>query len=342
MTRPTRIAAIGAIVASLCTLGPTLRAQTTYDSPRGMVEVIGLHRWTLAMLRDSLSSRRPGLTLEDAACMRVLREELGFPDASVDDLSFQESATSPERHFVVMKLVEPGDSARSSWRRVKTPAGWRVPPAYDSALAAIGDSAGTLLPALVIPLVQQVARGRTADSPAAAQTRETAAVRTLLAREAGRGGRARAASILRQGTLSQRMLAAMVLSQFPQHDKTWEELIMALRDPAPNVREVAHVALGAMPARAIRWTPRVVPSLRALLGGTNVGATELVFGILAATKVPPSLAPTLLRDNGEWILMQLAAANPVTRGATRNFLVQMNGGVDVGTSAAWARWLARA
>ena len=67
-----------------CAIAPAaLPAQARYDAPKARVEVMGLKRWTLPMLRDSIRHYVPGQDLHDAACMVTLREKLGFADALV-------------------------------------------------------------------------------------------------------------------------------------------------------------------------------------------------------------------------------------------------------------------
>ena len=56
-------------------------AQVAYDSPNGRVELLGLRRWTLDMLRDSIRRYVPGQELHDAACMVTLRDSLRFARA---------------------------------------------------------------------------------------------------------------------------------------------------------------------------------------------------------------------------------------------------------------------
>jgi hypothetical protein len=53
------------------------------SSASGSLEIIGLRRWTVPMLEDSLRRIRPDVALGDAACAAILRDSLGFPDAAV-------------------------------------------------------------------------------------------------------------------------------------------------------------------------------------------------------------------------------------------------------------------
>src|SRR5262245_25528250 len=57
-----------ALVLVVAALPAPVVAQASYDFPNGTVEVLGLRRWTLAMLRDSIRRYVPGQDLHDAAC----------------------------------------------------------------------------------------------------------------------------------------------------------------------------------------------------------------------------------------------------------------------------------
>lgn len=89
-------------------------AQVGYDSPNGRVEVLGLHRWTLSMLRDSIRHYVPGQDLHDAACMVTLREKLHFVE--VDVLSLEISSTEePTKSYLLIKVIEPQQGRHVQW-----------------------------------------------------------------------------------------------------------------------------------------------------------------------------------------------------------------------------------
>jgi hypothetical protein len=104
-------------LATLLTVAAPAAAQRTerYTAPAGRVTVIGLRRWTVSMLGDSLHRRSPGTTLEDAACVAVLRDELHFADAFVEWRYFSDGPGRPEQKTLTIKLVEPADARRVQW-----------------------------------------------------------------------------------------------------------------------------------------------------------------------------------------------------------------------------------
>ena len=87
----------------------SLRAQVV-QTPEGRAEFVGLRRWSIDMVRDSMRVHAPGRAL--GQCAGVLRD-LGFPSAQSLALSVGEG---PRLTLVV--VVEPQDSARVRLRPV--------------------------------------------------------------------------------------------------------------------------------------------------------------------------------------------------------------------------------
>ncbi len=78
------------------------------------VEVLGLRRWTIGMLQDSLARYAPSDSLQSHACAAVLRYKLHFADAS----SVTFSSDSGEPDAIVVSVREPQDSARVHYRNL--------------------------------------------------------------------------------------------------------------------------------------------------------------------------------------------------------------------------------
>jgi len=141
------------------------------------------------------------------------------------------------------------------------------------------------------------------------------------------------------GSYADRMVAAAILANFAERDSTWFTLADALRDPSEPVRNASAAVLGSFPSRPVDWTSQTT-TLRFLLGGTNVAASELVFSMLARTQVSPTLATALLKGNEFWALTHLTASYPGAATSARNLLVQLHGGDDLGPDPAkWRRWI---
>lgn len=340
----------GVVAVLLVTsVGEQVQAQIAYDSPRGRVEVLGLRRWTLEALHDSVRARGRGLALHDAACMVVLRDSLRFADALVSETMYQPADGGAPVTYVLIKVVEPSDSARVRWDLAPRDTFKVVRPSYAHVVLPVTDSAGNFWRGRIMwPLqfYRAQATRRATVRQVAPRLREQAladgerlwrflasrrsAVDQLTARRVLRG----------DGFYVNRLVAAAVLANFPEQDSTWWALMAALRDPNEAVREAAAAVLGQLPPRRVDWAP-AAPGLRLLLGGTNVGATQLVLQLLVRTGISPDLAGPLLRGNGDWVLEHLRAEFPGDRFAARAFLSRLNGGRDLGSPEAWSAWVAR-
>lgn len=318
-------------------------AQVAYDSPRGRVEVLGLRRWTVRMLQDSIRHYVPGQELHDAACVVTLRDSLHFADATVEYLEMRDEIGAPSRKYLTIKLVEPEHAALVQWdvrpRRART----SLIADYAPLVLPVTDSTGEIWIGRIAHWLQfaDSARRHRALVNAPSPVRSDAErVTTFLQRSREERDRQRAMSVLADdGFWPNRMAAVMVLSNFTAHDSTWWTLARALRDPNEGVRHVASVVIGTLPVRPVDWSG-AVGDVRLLVGGTHLLAIQDVFELLTRTSVVPALAAALLRGNAEWVLTHLAAETPMASDAAHRLLVRLNGGRDLGRSrSAWESWI---
>lgn len=333
-----------AIAAALLSAPRAAAAQVAFDSPAGRVEILGLRRWTVAMLRDSLRRYAPGQALHDAACMVTLRDSLGFAEASVEELEWPTPGGRP-RTYLTIKLVEPQDAARVRWDVRPRDQFSSLLPDYAPLVLPVTDSTGAVWRGRLLYWLQfadSAQRRGALDRAAPARRADGERVLAFLAAHRSTADRRRAMRVLADdGFWVNRMVATAVLSGFAAQDSTWWTLVRALRDPHDGVRTAAEMALRSMPPRALDWRP-VATDLRLLLGGTNLPVMRDVFELLARTQVAPDLAGPLLHDNGDWILDHLDAETPMAAGAAHALLVRLNGGRDLGRGrAAWSAWAAR-
>jgi hypothetical protein len=316
---------------------PMVLPAQVVQTPEGPVEFIGLERWSIPMIRDSMAVHAPGEPL--GQCAAVLRQ-LGFVSASA---SLSQGPDGQRRTIVT--VVEP---QRADRIRLRLPSGDSLPndaewqpgiaiysehnPAFQSAVQLRG-----------VRLQQ--------DSAALGQIMQLVGDRAPQVREfwaflEDRGERSdfeKAAHTLatdRNGTNA--AVAAAILTNFPDEPQAWWALIDAHRDSREHVAATASQAVrGLLMAgpRAIDWTPAAT-ALRALLDGTNVFVIEGLLSTLASTKITSELAPVLLRDGGaDLVLARLRATDERTRATAHAFLVQISG-TDYGEdAAAWAAWI---
>ena len=318
-------------------------AQSAYASPQGRVEVLGLRRWTLSMLRDSIRHYVPGQDLHDAACVVTLRDSLHFAEASVEHFQLGPPG-QPPRSFLSIKVVEPEQVSRIQWDARPRNEFSSLLPDYAPFVVPVTDSTGGVWRGRLLFWIQlrtsadrQSALSR---APVDAKADGDRAFAFLDSRR-GEADRVRAMRVMASDAFwVNRMAAVAVLSNFPANDSTWWALVQALRDPHEAVREAAFLAVGrAMPARPIDWRASQ-GDLRLLLGGTNLQAMPRVFELLAATSVAPELAPVLLKDNADWVLDHLGAEAPGASYLAHRLLVRLNAGRDLGPSrSAWATWV---
>jgi hypothetical protein len=319
------------------------------------VEVIGLRRWSVAMIEDSIAKYAPGESFVSHACQAVLQYKLGFPSASVHWYMLEDSS-GKEASALVVTLVEPQDSARLAWRRVTTSERARVAAWADLYAPVTATYDSTKPPAVVIGYLSgalQLAhlRGAWPESQFRGYLEHVPETLrdsfTAFADRLGRRTREADVALAREtlradGRVENRMLAAAVLSNFATRPEAWHALVGALTDREEAVRGAAEVAMQKMrsgPKGPIDWRP-VVPQLRAVLGGAGVAAIDPLLAVLLDTKVPRALAAELLAGNGELVLARASLTVAWANQNARTFLAHASGKPDAGVGVdAWAAWL---
>ncbi len=327
--------------ACLLALGGTrLHAQTpaVLALPDGrVVEVLGLRRWTLQMLQDSLARYAPGDSLQSHSCAATLRYRLGFADAAAS--TFVLDPARPPR--VVVSLREPQDSARVRYRVLPmdtTPGRreWRV----------VTEVMRTR-PGVFWPAAQAHAAGEAVLAqrlPTATDSAAGAAVLAFLrARTTERDRRAAHEALRRSPNVFDRGAAALILGNFPARDDTWHALLEASREadgPAKAVAATVLERLGNRAARRVDWTP-VTFGIHAMLDGTSLFQVPTLVRVLARTGVGPAQAPGFLRGGGEMLLAYLGSGTSMLSEPAHQLLVQLRG-ADLGPAPGpWRAWIAR-
>ena len=331
--RNTRLLSLG-ILGMLGIAAGALSAQgAVLESGSLRVELIGLKRWTLPMIQDSLSRYAPNDSLLSHSCAAILRGKLHFADASA------EYVETDGKTQVTVTIVEPQDSAlihylapyrdslpdRQSWTPIR-----EAFEKHNHPFQAAIQSRAFLLTDEALVSLDTVANVVRSMRRLIREQRSPAARRTAIV------------TLERDGNMKNRIAAIVVLSQFAASDSTWWALVDALRDPDGPVSATATQVLSLLSTAAQRpvdWTP-AMPALRALLDGTNLFAHNQVMETLAATHVSPNFAPTLLRGGGAIVLAKLSAMDPHARRAAHNLLTQL-AGRDLGDDpATWRIWVA--
>jgi hypothetical protein len=324
-----------AILLSMAT--QVVTAQTLLENSELRLELIGLKRWTVPMIEDSLRRYAPRDALLSHACAAVLREKLKFADASAMYYTSTIDGKQ-EKTYVAVTIVEPQDSgliryrgpfqdslpARRAWAPIravfeKHNIAFQTAlqrPDFLSSDAPLSKSDSALAPALPFR-------------------------RYLRAHRAPRDRQLAMAALASDGNSENRVAAAALLANFSNSDSTWWALTDALRDPMGAVSATAGEVLSALTRgapRRVNWAP-ATPALRAILDGTNLFAHNQLMEVLAATQIDSALARPLLKDGGYLVLAKLGSQGRAERQAAHRFLVQI-AGRDLGDApGAWQEWI---
>jgi hypothetical protein len=137
-----------------------------------------------------------------------------------------------------------------------------------------------------------------------------------------------------------RRASAAVLVNSSDDDAAWWALADGLRDPDDRVAGVCLAGLHALVtrrARPVDWRP-AVPTLQALLSGTNLFAYPQLCKLLVATEVDPALAPALAPAGAPLLAGFLDCQSDALRGAARRLVARLSG-EPVDDPVALAEWL---
>ncbi|MBK7904942.1 MAG: hypothetical protein IPJ78_00095 [Gemmatimonadetes bacterium] len=328
--------AILAFAVAACASPPS-RTPTVLLVPGKSIEVVGLQRWTIAMMQDSLAKYAPGTTLDSHACAAALRYQLGFADAAAT--SYELPGDSLER--VVVIVVEPQDSARVRHRIAPMDT---LAPRHEWApvILVLSEHPGPFQMSL-----WRYRAWRGGDSTAlrglsGADSIAVLGVWRFLAAHASLSDREAALSAVHADpNFRNRMAAVALLSNFTNDDRVLHALLRAQLEADGPVGAMASLVLSSFTQtspRPVDWGP-VAPELHQMLRGTALFHLTGTMRLLAATGVDSSLALPLLRDGGEMLLAFAAAEHTDLRDSAHRLLVALRG-KDLGHDAeVWAHWV---
>jgi hypothetical protein len=306
------------------------------ETPAGVVEFVGLHRWTIQMIQDSMKVHAPGKPL--GQCAGVLRA-LGFPSAQSLGMTSVEGRSS-----TLVLLVEPQDSFLVRYRKPPTQETAPVP-AWREGYRMLKDHVAayqTGAQTFGIYATRDTARERLIleDRP-----KDSAEVRSfwrfLDSSRNAQSTKLAERTLLEDASLDNRMLAAAILGAQRGRVRAWYALVKGLRDPDERVAAAAEMGLTSLltgTQSPIDWRPARA-DIRAILDGTNVLALRTMLLVLTKTKIDPLVARTLVRTDGGLVIDLLGSHSPAHRDAAHAFLVRL-AGKDMGLSTnRWRAWL---
>lgn len=329
-------------------------ARIELDSSR-TVEIIGLRRWTAEQVRDSLKKYAPDEGLDSDAAAANLRNLLGFADAatSVHTVVFDEDETAT----ITLAVREPGDSAKvhyapQSLDTLPQRAEWRAlaaPLAADTTGRLLQIVASAHLDGLSRLVVDSTVRGRRmthregfafespADSLAAMPL-----LRSIAALKSQAEFDAAVQTIDASSSAPDRVIAALILANFPDRDAAWRSLLKAAigreQERDAYVAQHALIALSDRAPRTVDWTP-VAATIHDVLDGTGLAALAPLATALAATGSGPAQAASYLANGGEMLTAFVESDNPDIRDAAHGLLVKLKG-QDLGFEPGpWREWI---
>lgn len=323
------------LACSLFALPAFAQSPALLPLPNGaVVEVIGLRRWTVQMIQDSLARYSPGTTLQSHACAAALRYKLGFADAA---------AVRHVRNGVVQRVVvtvrEPQDSALVRYRPMALDrAAGRTEWQPVSALFLERPRAFHIALRLhtAIPGQMDVDHGTGDDSVAAAT-----ALAFLRARTSEDDRKAAREALAASPNFAERIAAALILANFADRDDTYWALLDAMRESDGPVKQIASDVLDAVSTTAPRevdWGP-AADGIHAMLNGTSVVTLPRLLRILNRTGVDSAHAKPFLRGGGDMLLAYAASETDMLSRSARALLVQLRGADPGSSHAEWRAWV---
>jgi hypothetical protein len=307
------------------------------------VEVIGLRRWTLGMVQDSLKKYAPEADLGTHACAAILRYKLGFADAASSSYIEQSTpdARTPQVERVTVLVMEPQDSARIRSRAVPLDSTAPYAP-WQDIRALVRTKPNEVSTAIQLGGLFEP------DSMAswlARFSRDTASIRRawqLRSRHATPGEHATARDLLVSSPdMFTRISAVLVLTGAGDRDSTSHALVQAMLESEGAVRSFAASALQAVSREHPRrrdWTP-VAPAIHAILDGTGLYQLTPMVSALNATQVGPSDARAFLANGGRMLLNLFQSSFPSNREPAHKLLIALRG-KDLGSAVGpWRAWI---
>lgn len=330
-------------------------AHMDLDSSR-TIEVIGLRRWTIEMVRDSLKKYAPDEGLDSDAGAANLRNLLGFADAAttINTVVFDED----EKTTITVAVREPQDSARVHYAPQELDTLPERPEWKPITTEFVGDSNVRLVHNLASAHLQGPSRlvvdstvrrrkithreGYAFESPA-----DSLAARPILAQLATRATDADLAAAIetieKSSSGPDRTAAVLILANFPKRDEAWRTLLKAAvgREQARDAAtaQQALIAMSDRFARVVDWSP-MMAVIHDVLDGTALAALAPLATALASTGASPAQAKAHLANGGEMLVASIESDNPEIRDPAHRLLVALNG-ADLGMDPApWKQWIA--
>lgn len=288
------------------------------ETKYGVVEFVGLKKWNLEDLVDSLIALNPNTNLH--ACAAILKQHYKFADASVMNLSTEDGLST------IVTVIEPQDSFRVNYRSVlnyisEIEINWNE-------LIRLTDDISTVQIGLqyyggILKGNIEATHDKIKKYTDIIDVNNLNSLWSFLYNHQNAVDKDIAIKILAgDRNPKKRIAATLILSNFSNDDESRKVLVETLRDPDENVRFIAYLTLNMY----VNYFPRKIDwsesksSLRWLLNGTYLASFETLLRILEKTELTSGLGKKLLCNNYEFVSDYLGVQNIESKSKIISFL----------------------
>lgn len=288
------------------------------ETTDGVVEFVGLKKWNVNNLVDSLSALKPNNNLH--ACAAILKQHYNFADASVMNLATEEGL------YTIVTVIEPQDSFRVNYKSVLNYKS-EIEVNWDE-LIRLNDDISTVQIGLqyyggILKGDVKATHDKIKKYTDIIDVNNLNSLWSFLYNHQNAVDKDISIKILAEDRNPNKQIAAvLILSSFSNDDESWKVLVETLRDPDENVRLMASLTLNMYVnyfVRKIDWTESKT-SLRWLLNGTNLASFEMLLRLLEKTELTSELGEQLLCNNYELISDYLGVQNIISKSKIISFL----------------------
>ena len=308
------------------------------EGPNGPVEFIGLENWTASTLFEAIKKKETDPDKPFHACAAVMKYDLKYPDSAPFGTFY------PERPFhacaAVMKqdLKFPDAAAFGTFKPLEDGSQelYTVIVAVENRSFVRYGATGS--ESLKLPESWQKLQAEV-EVWQAYDPIDTF-VRNIKKDE--REHRLALEVLEKDESWSARLVAAIVVAQFPNKEESWHALADSLIDPAPRVRYDAEWLLSSLlnteKAVPVDWAA-ARDTLVALLGGTYPFAFEIILNVLRATEIESKFAQELVQERPKLLLGFAGAEHEKTRQVALTFLKSISDEDFEQDVEAWREWI---
>ena len=287
----------------------------------GVVEFLGLKKWSCSKLTDTLKSINPYGSLH--ACAAVLTQNFHFADASVVTFPYKDGI------YTVVTVIEPEDSDRVNYldipnNKIEAPLSWSEFQPYldDPNILQIGIQ----FYGYILLKEYEECKTNIDKYKNYIDINKIKQFWALLLEHKTKLDSEKANEIINSDMdNNNRIIATVILSNFSDDEKSWLNLVKALRDPDQEVRLVANATLIMFSnnfKKDIDWAP-ISKSLHYLLNGTNLLSFTTLVDVLRKTNISSELGAKLFKHNSELILAYLNAENDFVKEKVKLLLLHI-------------------